>query len=190
MMGAFGGCFAVRRSCYVPAPAGFLVDDFYSTLAVLRAGYAAINELAAECREDVSDHLPEEFRRKARISAGNFQNLREFRGLLWPPWRGLGFALWSHKVLRWYTPLLLLALLAATAGLVAGRAGWLYDLALAGQLLGPLLLLLLDAGLGSAGVSIDGAGDSSWPAKALACALPTTRCQLPAANYHQFSTSN
>ncbi len=151
MMGAFGGCFAVRRSCYVPAPAGFLVDDFYSTLAVLRAGYAAINELAAECREDVSDHLPEEFRRKARISAGNFQNLREFRGLLWPPWRGLGFALWSHKVLRWYTPLLLLALLAATAGLVAGRAGWLYDLALAGQLLGPLLLLLLDAGLGRLG---------------------------------------
>ena len=146
MMGAFGGCFAVRRACYVPAPAGFLVDDFYSTLAVLRAGYAAINELDAVCHEDVSDHLPEEFRRKARISAGNFQNLKAFRGLLWPPWRGLSFALWSHKVLRWYTPLLLLALLAATVGLVAARAGGVYDLALAGQLLGPLLVLL-DAGL-------------------------------------------
>jgi cellulose synthase/poly-beta-1,6-N-acetylglucosamine synthase-like glycosyltransferase len=142
MAGAFGGCFAVRRACYYPAPAAFIVDDFYSSLAVLRAGYQAINELAAVCHEDVSDHLREEFRRKARISTGNFQNLRTFRALLWPPWRGVAFVLWSHKVLRWYTPLLLLAALAATAGLVAGGAGWFYRLALLGQLALPLLLLV------------------------------------------------
>ncbi|AWM32086.1 glycosyltransferase [Hymenobacter nivis] len=142
MMGAFGGCFAVRRAAYFPAPAAFLVDDFYVTLAALRAGYRAINELRAHCYEDVSDHLPEEFRRKARIATGNFQNLKEFRALLWPPWRGVAFAFWSHKVLRWLTPALLLALLAATAGLVARGAGWFYQLALAGQLVVPALLLL------------------------------------------------
>ncbi|GAA4363394.1 glycosyltransferase family 2 protein [Hymenobacter saemangeumensis] len=141
MMGAFGGCFAVRRSCYHPAPAAFLVDDFYITLAVLRDGLQAINELEAVCYEDVSDRLKEEFRRKARISAGNFQNLREFRSLLSPRYGGVAFALWSHKVLRWYTPLLLLLLLAVTLGLVALQAGWLYQLALAGQLALPLLLL-------------------------------------------------
>ncbi|MBF9140065.1 glycosyltransferase [Hymenobacter properus] len=146
MMGAFGGCFAVRRACYHPAPAAFLVDDFYITMAVLRDGYQAINELGAVCYEDVSDHLPEEFRRKARISAGNFQNLRAFRSLLWPPWRGVAFAWWSHKVLRWLTPQLLLVLLAATAGLVAMGAGWFFQLALAGQV-GLPLLLLLDAAL-------------------------------------------
>ncbi|HEX8505420.1 MAG TPA: glycosyltransferase, partial [Hymenobacter sp.] len=128
MMGAFGGCFAVRRACYHAAPAAFLVDDFYITLAVLRHGYQAINELAAVCYEDVSDFLPEEFRRKTRISAGNFQNLKEFRALLWPPWRGVAFAWWSHKVLRWLTPQLLLLLLAATVGRVAGGAGWFYRL--------------------------------------------------------------
>lgn len=146
MMGAFGGCFAVRRDCYHPAPAAFLVDDFYITLAVLRDGYQAINELDAVCYEDVSDRLPEEFRRKARISAGNFQNLKEFRALLWPPWRGGAFALWSHKVLRWYTPHLLLLLLLATVGLVVHEAGWFFQLALAGQLVLPLLLLV-DGGL-------------------------------------------
>ncbi|MBF9239612.1 glycosyltransferase [Hymenobacter sp. BT683] len=146
MMGAFGGCFAVRRACYHPAPAAFLVDDFYITLAVLRDGYQAINELEAVCYEDVSDRLPEEFRRKARISAGNFQNLKAFRAVLWPPWRGGAFALWSHKVLRWYTPLLLLLLLLATAGLVVSGAGWFFQLALAGQLALPLLLLV-DGGL-------------------------------------------
>ena len=108
MIGAFGGCFAVRRACYHPAPASFLVDDFFISMAVLQDGYQAINELEAVCYEDVSDRLPEEFRRKARISAGNFQNLLAFRRLLWPPWRGVSFAFWSHKVLRWLTPLLLL----------------------------------------------------------------------------------
>ena len=150
MMGAFGGCFAVRRACYHSAPADFLVDDFYITLAVLRDGYQAINELEAVCYEDVSDRLPEEFRRKARISAGNFQNLKEFRALLWPPWRGVAFALWSHKVLRWYTPVLLLMLLATTLGLVARGSGWFFQLALAGQL-GLPLLLLLDVALRRAG---------------------------------------
>ena len=151
MMGAFGGCFAVRRACYHSAPAAFLVDDFYITLAVLRDGFRAINELGAVCYEDVSDHLPEEFRRKARISAGNFQNLKEFRALLWPPWRGVAFAWWSHKVLRWLTPQLLLALLAATAGLVVRGAGWIYGLALAGQV-GLPLLLLFDVALRRAGI--------------------------------------
>ena len=151
MMGAFGGCFAVRRACYHPAPASFLVDDFYITMAVLRDGYRAINELDAVCYEDVSDHLPEEFRRKARISAGNFQNLAEFRALLSPAWGGVAFSWWSHKVLRWLTPHLLLGLLAATLGLVALRAGWFYQLALAGQL-GLPALLLLDAALGRRGL--------------------------------------
>ena len=121
------------------------------TMAVLRDGYRAINELGAVCYEDVSDHLPEEFRRKARISAGNFQNLAEFRALLSPAWGGVAFAWWSHKVLRWLTPHLLLGLLAATLGLVALGAGWFYQLALAGQL-GLPMLLLLDAALGRRGL--------------------------------------
>ncbi|ALD21011.1 glycosyltransferase [Hymenobacter sp. DG25A] len=142
MIGAFGGCFAVRRAAYQPAPAHFLVDDFYISLAVLRAGYQAINELQAVCYEDVSDRLPEEFRRKARISAGNFQNLRVFRGLLWPLWSGRAYAFWSHKVLRWFTPLLLLLMLVANGVLVAQGAGWFYQLTLLGQLGLPLLMVL------------------------------------------------
>ncbi|UPL50758.1 glycosyltransferase [Hymenobacter sublimis] len=151
MIGAFGGCFAVRRTCYHPAPASFIVDDFFISMAVLQEGYQAINELAAVCHEDVSDKLPEEFRRKARISTGNFQNLVTFRRLLWPPWRGVSFAYWSHKVLRWLTPLLLLVMVLANMVLVARGAGWFYQLLLLGQLGAPLLLLL-DGALHRVGV--------------------------------------
>ena len=104
MMGPFGGCFVLRASLFRPIPSNFIVDDFFLCMQVLEQGKRCISEPEACCREDVSQELSEEFRRKLRISAGNFQNLRAFRKLLWPPFRGLAFSFWSHKVLRWFGP--------------------------------------------------------------------------------------
>jgi cellulose synthase/poly-beta-1,6-N-acetylglucosamine synthase-like glycosyltransferase len=70
-----------------------------------------ILELKAIGYEDVPNRLSEEFRRKIRIAAGNFQNLKTFYKLLWPPNTGLAFSFFSHKVLRWLGPFFLLFLL-------------------------------------------------------------------------------
>src|SRR6185437_15691809 len=75
MIGAFGGCYSIRRNLFVAVPLNWLVDDFYIGMQVLRQGKKTINELSAICTEDVSNKIMEEFRRKVRISAGNFQNL-------------------------------------------------------------------------------------------------------------------
>lgn len=101
MMGAFGACYALRASLWTPVPHNFIVDDFYLTMHVLQQGYAAIAEPAAICYEDVSDDIWEEFRRKRRISAGNFQNLHAFSTLLCPNKGLVAFCFWSHKVIRW-----------------------------------------------------------------------------------------
>jgi cellulose synthase/poly-beta-1,6-N-acetylglucosamine synthase-like glycosyltransferase len=84
MIGAFGGAFSIRRDVYKPVPPKFIVDDFYITMQVLAQGKQAILEPSAVVYEDVANVPAEEFRRKVRISTGNFQNLREFRGLLIP----------------------------------------------------------------------------------------------------------
>ncbi len=105
MMGPFGGCFALRKSLYNPVPVNFLVDDFYICMKVLQTGNKAINNLDAIVYEDVSNNLSDEFRRKVRIATGDFQNLWEFKKMLWPPFTGLSFSFMSHKVLRWLTPL-------------------------------------------------------------------------------------
>jgi hypothetical protein len=60
--------------------------------------------------EDVSNDLSVEFKRKIRISAGNFQNLARFWRLLLKM-NGLSFAFFSHKVLRWIIPVFLLFML-------------------------------------------------------------------------------
>jgi cellulose synthase/poly-beta-1,6-N-acetylglucosamine synthase-like glycosyltransferase len=113
MMGAYGACYAVRSQYYSHIPEGYSVDDFYITMKVLEKKKKCILELNAIGYENVPNRLSEEFRRKIRISAGNFQNLKTFYRLLWPPWTGVAFSFFSHKVLRWLGPFLLLLLMAS-----------------------------------------------------------------------------
>ncbi|MEO6167477.1 MAG: glycosyltransferase [Chitinophagales bacterium] len=108
MMGAFGGCYSMRKEFFVPTPSSFIVDDFYITMKVLEQNGRAISELNATCNEDVSNKVSEEFRRKTRIAKGNFQNLGRFSNLLSPSKGTVAFAFWSHKVLRWMGPFLLI----------------------------------------------------------------------------------
>jgi len=115
MMGPFGGCFAIRKELFSKIPSNYTVDDFYLNMKVLEKGKRSINELEARVYEDVSNNLHEEFRRKVRIATGNFQNLVTFFNLLYPfgkqlniSRRGLAFCFFSHKVIRWLGPFLLL----------------------------------------------------------------------------------
>ena len=114
MMGPFGGCYAVRKQNYTPVPSHFLVDDFYVNMSVLKQGFKCVSNINANVYEDVSNDLKEEFRRKKRISAGNFQNLQKFRSLLFSRRRGVAFCFFSHKVLRWIVPLLVLVTLSSS----------------------------------------------------------------------------
>ena len=109
MMGPFGGCYAVRKALYKPVPSNFLVDDFYINMWVLQQGARCISNIEARVYEDVSNDQREEFRRKKRISAGNFQNLATFGHMLFSGKPGISLCFFSHKVIRWFVPILVLA---------------------------------------------------------------------------------
>ncbi len=137
MMGPFGGCWALRATAFRPVPDNFLVDDFYLCMCAYEQHYRGEAAGAALVYEGVGQEISEEFRRKVRISSGNWQNLVRFRKLWWPFWRSpLHFAFFSHKVLRWWTPMLLLLLLLSLGGLWLGGNYW-----------GGLAFVLLTAGL-------------------------------------------
>ena len=107
-MGVYGAIFAIRKEAFMKVPENYTVDDFYLTMQVLQKKRKAILNLKAIVREDVPGDLNIEFKRKIRISAGNFQNMNAFRDCLIPPWSSLAFVFFSHKVLRWTGPLFLL----------------------------------------------------------------------------------
>ena len=112
MMGPFGGFYAVKKSSYEPISKNILSDDFRICMNVIGRGEKAISNTEAIVYEDVSNNLREEFSRKVRISAGNFQNLKYFSYFLLRPFSTGTFCFVSHKMLRWITPLLWLFVLA------------------------------------------------------------------------------
>lgn len=136
IMGAEGGCYAIRRHLFVKVPERFIVDDFFITMKVIGQGSQALFNPLAHCTEDAPIESKGEFRRKVRISAGNFQNLVHFRGTSFTFWKAVTFCFWSHKILRWLTPMLLLLALAATLVLTSTQAAFL--MLLVPQLLGLL----------------------------------------------------
>lgn len=115
MIGAFGGVYSIRKYAYKPVPLNYFMDDFYITMHVIKDGGSSIQELEAVCYEDISNLIKEEFRRKIRISVGNFQNLSTFKRLAFPVFSGRGFSFISHKILRWHTPFLLITCLCLSA---------------------------------------------------------------------------
>ena len=155
MIGPLGGCYAFRSSHFQEVPSGFLVDDFYIAMKVFEKGGKAINEPLALCYEDVSSSIAVEFRRKTRISTGNFANLAVFWRFLLPQHGWLAFAFWSHKVLRWLGPFYM-AIALITNGLLAFLNGGnlFYQILFLIQICGYIGVPLLDFLLRQVGIRI------------------------------------
>jgi cellulose synthase/poly-beta-1,6-N-acetylglucosamine synthase-like glycosyltransferase len=108
MMGAFGACYSMCASCWKEIPANYLMEDFYLSMNVLTGHKKAISEPMAICFEDVSNEAGEEFKRKSRIQAGNFQNLSVYWKLLFR-FNAVSFCFFSHKLIRWMGPVFISA---------------------------------------------------------------------------------
>jgi cellulose synthase/poly-beta-1,6-N-acetylglucosamine synthase-like glycosyltransferase len=142
VIGANGGIYAIRRELFERIPVDKTVmDDFFVTTRVLKAGKDAIYEPQAIGSEETSLETYGEFHRKIRISQANFNLLPKYLPLL-NPVRGLvAYGFFSHKLLRWIAPLLMLVLLVSNALLL--ESGSLYY-----GLFGAQALLYFIAGLG------------------------------------------
>lgn len=114
LLGANGAVYAIRREHYVPIPGDTIIDDFVIPLLMKhRTRGRIVYDAEAVAVEESPPTVKDEFRRRARIGAGGFQSLVRLWPLALPTagWTSLAFV--SHKVLRWFAPLLLAAALAA-----------------------------------------------------------------------------
>ncbi len=118
-IGATGAIYAIRRPLYRNLPVDKIVmDDFLIPLAVVDQGARVVYDDEAGGYEKTTGTMQHEFSRKVRIGTANFVGLNEIKHLLSPRWKFVAFALWSHKVIRWIVPMLMLLGLAANIGLV------------------------------------------------------------------------
>lgn len=140
VIGATGAIYAQRRSLCRVLPPYTLLDDVSQPLAAFFAGYRVILDPAAKAYDEPAA-LDQEFRRKVRTLAGNYQLFGQYPQLFSAKNRMLWHFL-SHKFARLLLPWALLGLLVSSFGfpaplvyLLAGGQILLYLLALTDPLL-------------------------------------------------------
>jgi len=114
VIGAFGGFYAIRSRLFRPIPPNaYSNDDVLIPMSIVRQGYRVWYEPQAVSTEESTEDLRQEFRRRLRIGAGNYQSLAWLADFLVPLRGRVWFCYFSHKVLRWLSPALLLLAFAA-----------------------------------------------------------------------------
>jgi cellulose synthase/poly-beta-1,6-N-acetylglucosamine synthase-like glycosyltransferase len=111
-VGVSGAISAARRALLPAAiPPGTLLDDVYWPLCVAMRGHRVVHDERARAFDRLPDRPRDEFRRKVRTLAGNYQLMTLLPGSLLP-WRNPVWPAWiSHKLLRLVVPWALLAML-------------------------------------------------------------------------------
>ncbi len=111
LIGVTGAIYAIRRSLYRPIPPETILDDVLTPMRVLMQGYRVIFCEEATAFDSLSQNTKEEWYRKLRTLAGNWQLFscgKEIFSLKKP------FILWrllSHKIFRLLVPYALILLL-------------------------------------------------------------------------------
>jgi cellulose synthase/poly-beta-1,6-N-acetylglucosamine synthase-like glycosyltransferase len=118
LTGCSGCIYSVRKSAYTALP-DEACSDLVQPLHVVQKGYRVAFEERALAYETTTTSTTDEFRMRVRVAG------RGIRGILSVPellkfWRHgwISFQLFSHKILRWQMPILLLLLFLSNAVLI------------------------------------------------------------------------
>jgi cellulose synthase/poly-beta-1,6-N-acetylglucosamine synthase-like glycosyltransferase len=124
LIGVSGCLYAVRRSAYVPIDPD-LISDFVIAMKMRDQGLRTVLAVDAICFEETLDRGSHELSMRVRVALRSLHALIRERSFL-NPWKYGRFAwqLWSHKALRYASPILWLAALGANIAL-SSQAGYL-----------------------------------------------------------------
>lgn len=139
-IGVFGACFGMRSNMYNKIPLDFITDDLFLSMHVIQNKKRILINPKAQVYENMESSIRNEFNRKKRYAAGNFQIFFKFLKLLNPFKYSFGFvySYFFHKVIRWFLPVF--AFFIFVISLVLMPFGAFYKVL---SLLGILILLYL-----------------------------------------------
>jgi len=143
-IGASGAIYAIRRALFEPIPVDTILADVLIPMRIARRGYRVVFESGARACDRPAEIPGQEFVRKVRTIAGNFQLFAREPWLLDPRRNRLWLQTVSHKGLRLLGPVLLATILGSSLRLAdrplyAGALlaqGAFYAAALGGALAG------------------------------------------------------
>ena len=120
-----GSCFSMRRQLFVPMDSS-IGEDCIVPLDVVSQGYRVVQDQNAICYDQFEYGSDVVMRKRIRMTLRNWQGTWTRPALLNPLQHPrYAFALWSHKILRWLSPVfLLLATVAAVVIALTSSSVW------------------------------------------------------------------
>ncbi|HLJ90398.1 MAG TPA: glycosyltransferase family 2 protein [Candidatus Angelobacter sp.] len=118
LTGCCGCIYSVRKSAYTDL-APDVISDLVQPLWAIQKGYRVVFEDRALAYEETTESTSEEFSMRVRVITRGMRGLLSVPELLKPwknPWTA--FQLFSHKILRWLVPVLLLLVLCGNLALL------------------------------------------------------------------------
>jgi cellulose synthase/poly-beta-1,6-N-acetylglucosamine synthase-like glycosyltransferase len=111
MSGASGTAYAIKKDLFDPLNSNTINDDFEISMEIVKKGFRCVYEEKAISYEEVAPSVEGEFMRHIRDGAGHYIAILHLAGLL-NPFLGLrSFIFWSHRILRWLAPFILILFL-------------------------------------------------------------------------------
>jgi cellulose synthase/poly-beta-1,6-N-acetylglucosamine synthase-like glycosyltransferase len=115
---ASGQAMAVRKSLLKPMPA-HVGEDCVLPLEIVRQGYSVRHQTSARAYDVLENEPEREFNTRVRMTLRNWVGTWLYCRLLNPITHpDYAFALWSHKLLRWLSPLFVLTATMTTFALI------------------------------------------------------------------------
>lgn len=104
----YGGNYSMRRSLWRDLPSPLVHDDVYVVLSAISQGKRVLTELESVAVDHYERSMKEEFKRKERSASRGYLTLSYFPELTSLSGGTIALYLWSHKILRWLSPLFVL----------------------------------------------------------------------------------
>ncbi len=115
--GVTGALYAMRRSDYKPNRNATLLDEFDTPVSLLKQGKRTLFVAGAHAYDKASENIREEFQKKVRNLAGNWQSFQANPWLFLPSRNPVWWQFLSHKLFRLLVPYALItAFLSALLG--------------------------------------------------------------------------
>lgn len=139
LTGCYGPIYSIRRELYEPLPRD-IISDLVEPLKILEKGYRIVFERDALAYELTTENASQEFKMRVRVISRGMNGLLYVKELFNPFKYGIvSFQIFSHKVLRWIIPVLMIILFFTNILLLDN---WYYALTFIAQLVFYLLALI------------------------------------------------
>lgn len=102
------GVYAVRKNLLDPIASDRFCDDFHSLVCILTKKYRAVLSVNSIVREIRSKSVGLDINRRIRFVSGNLSTMSKYWRILMPDYGFTALFMFSHKVLRWFSPIILM----------------------------------------------------------------------------------